>query len=450
MAELIEHFSGTDVAIWAESEQYYYLGSVTLTPGSYYFTFTKSGTLPGKEGGSIHYEYSAGISGFAAAIGINSYGSTTSRIYDQKSTKEYPVYIYSNLSNFSSAKGSPQDERLTYDFYIYRLTEQELASVEESKRKSASKSRADESAQWSAWASADASAWREQSALMSAEWSAMMSESAYYSASRSASAWRSEHKNSLSASASKSAWQSISRLLSLERSAMASAEDSRLQSSALQSADDSRLRSSARQSSADRSAWLSAEDSRMKSSALQSAEDSRLQSSEQKSMLDSFYPSEVDSGSSENPTSPTSPTPSGSSGVTEESSGTPADSSIPDHFPSSSGTPQESSSGPEGASSSSVPTYSTDSSIPDHNPEESSGTPESGDGGSSGNSGDSGDDGEGITPGAAEDDCVYYPLAKITIKDGKVFVRQIARYVTPDLRLGAVIRERNENPETEE
>ena len=156
-------------------------------------------------------------------------------------------------------------------------------------------------------------------------------------------------------------------------------------------------------------------------------------------MLDSFYPSEVDSGSSEkptSPTSPTSPTPSSSSGTPEESSGT----------------PQESSSEPEGASSSSVPTYSTDSSIPDHNPEESSGTPESGDGGSgdSGNSGDSGDDGEGITPGAAEDDCVYYPLAKITIKDGKVFVRQIARYVTPDLRLGAVIRQRNENPETEE
>ena len=184
-----------------------------------------------------------------------------------------------------------------------------------------------------------------------------------------------------------------------------------------------------------------------------SAEDSRLLSSEQKSMLDSFYPSEVDSGSSENPTSPTSPTsptPSSSSGTPESS--TPTDSSIPDHFPSSSGTPQESSSEPEGASSSSVPTYSTDSSIPDHNPEESSGTPESGDGGSgdSGNSGDSGDDGEGITPGAAEDDCVYYPLAKITIKDGKVFVRQIARYVTPDLRLGAVIRQRNENPETEE
>ena len=431
MAELIKNFSGTDVAIWAENEQNYYLGDVTLPPGRYYFVFNKiSGTLPSKYGGYIYYSYSAGVAGIDS-VGINNYGSTTSGIYEIQSTREGSAYIWSNLSRFDTNGEPPQDERLTYEFSIFRLTDQEIASLEESKRKSASKSRADESAWYSAYMSAENSAWMEQSALMSAEWSAYMSASAHWSASRSASAWLSEHKKSMSASASKSAWQSISRLLSLERSALASADESRRKSSADQSKEDSRLRSSARQSE---------EDSRRRSSAEKSREDSILRSIEESRRLSSSgWQSIQDMSSSE---------PEGASSSSVPAY--PTDSSIPDHFPSSSGTPQESSSEPEGASSSSVPTYSTDSSIPDHFP--SSSTDDgSGDGGSGdGDSGDGGSDDGGTEGGTAEDDCVYYPLAKITIKDGKVFVRQIARYVTPDLRLGAVIRERNENPETEE
>ena len=110
MAELIKNFSGTDVAIWAENEQSYYLGDVTLPPGRYYFVFNKiSGTLPSKHGGFIYYSYSAGVAGIDS-VGINNYGSTTSGIYEIQSTREGSAYIWSNLSRFDTNGDPPQDE----------------------------------------------------------------------------------------------------------------------------------------------------------------------------------------------------------------------------------------------------------------------------------------------------------------------------------------------------
>ena len=87
MPELIEHYSGTDVAVW-NGDTYntqYLLGTITLTPGYYYITFSKSGTLPGREGGLICYQYVAKIPGLVE-VGHLTYDASTSHVFQVKST----------------------------------------------------------------------------------------------------------------------------------------------------------------------------------------------------------------------------------------------------------------------------------------------------------------------------------------------------------------------------
>ena len=63
MATLIAHFSEENAPIWQENTMVYTIANITLSPGTYYATFSKSGTVPKGDGSMFYYKYSLNLSG---------------------------------------------------------------------------------------------------------------------------------------------------------------------------------------------------------------------------------------------------------------------------------------------------------------------------------------------------------------------------------------------------